>query len=163
VTNRPEKRAYALGAILFLAAPSVSFACSQVCVVGEKVSDREWTAALRGALESTPIIVLGRVTHVGSDTDGPNSYPSRVATLEVIREWRGAGRASYRRRTGLGDADCGYPFAVGQIHLLFMREDGEWISSPGCPDPTKAEIRATIKKLDKLSGRQALALPRELR
>jgi hypothetical protein len=163
VTRRYLKAAYVLGSTLLLACPDAVLACTQICGVGDKVSDREWTEALRGALESTPIIFLGRVTQVGSEPLESDAYPTKVATLEVIREWKGTGQASYRMTTGWGDADCGYPFKVGQLHLLFIQDDGERMSSSGCPEPTKAEIRATIRKLDKLSRRKKLAPPRELR
>jgi hypothetical protein len=163
VTRRNQKAAYVLGSMLLLAFPDAIVACTQICGVGEKVSDREWTEALRGELESRPIIFLGRVTQVGSEPLEPDAYAAKVATLEVIREWKGTGQASYRMTTGWGDADCGYPFEVGQVHLLFIQDDRDWMSSSGCPEPTRAEIRATIRKLDKLSGRKKLAPPRELR
>jgi hypothetical protein len=152
--------------LLFAAAPRVSRACSAVCVVGREVSDREWTAALRSALDSTPIIFLGRVTQVAPEINEPElppEYANRVATLEVIREWKGIGHSSYRMTTACCSASCGYPFKVGQVHLLFISRDGEWMSSSGCPDPTRESIQKTIRKLDKLAHFRALVLPRELR
>jgi len=109
--------------------------------------------------------VLGRVTSVVADTDMPDlppEYADRLATLEVIREWKGSGRTAYRLRTSCCGASCGYPFTVGQVYLFFLSRDGESISG-GCPDPPKDHVRATIRGLDKLTKRNKLAMPAELR
>jgi len=164
--RRPARPIVSTLLLLLAAGPRESRACSVVCVVGRDVPDREWTAALHGALDSRPIVFLGRVTKVAPETSEPElppEYANRVATLEVIREWKGTGQSTYRMTTACCSASCGYPFEVGQVHLLFISRDGEWMSSSGCPDPTKDDIRKTIRKLDRLAHRKALVLPPELR
>ncbi len=151
-----------LGATLW--APTVAAPCSCVCVSGEPVGEQEVKEHLRNTLDTVPIIFLGRVVAVEPDKSDPGlppEYADRIATLAVIREWRGPGKPNYLMRTPCCSASCGYPVAVGQVHLLFL--EGE----PGgfnacCGDPTKAELRRTIRLLDKLTRQKPLALPGEL-
>lgn len=148
-------------AVVALAQPAAALACTMVCGPAKQMSDKE----LRAAYDSTPIIVLGRVATVVSATDIPDlppEYADRLATLEVIREWKGSGRSAYKVRTSCCGASCGYPFQAGQVHFFFLSRDGESISG-GCPDPPRDHVRATIRGLDKITKRKKLAIPAELR
>jgi len=149
----------AAGAMVLTSSPAR--ACTLVCGPARKQSATE----LRAAFDARPIVVLGRVREVVRAThpaDLDEKYADRVAILDVIREWKGAGQATYRLRTCCCDVCCGYPFEVGQVHLLFLARDGESISG-GCPDPPKDYIRADIRRLDKITGRRSLSMPAELR
>lgn len=144
-----------------LAHPAEAPACTTICAPAKQMARQD----LRDLYDSTPIVVLGRVGAVAAVTempDVPPEYADRLATLEVIREWKGSGRAAYRLRTSCCGASCGYPFTVGQVHLFFLSRDGESISG-GCPDPPKDHVRATIRRLDKLTKRKRLEMPAELR
>ena len=148
-------------AVAALAHPALASACTTVCAPVRQLTGQE----LREDYDSTPIVVLVRVSVVVAATDMPDlppEYADRLATLEVIREWKGSGRTAYRLRTSCCDASCGYPFTVGQVHLFFLSRDGESISG-GCPDPPKDHVRATIRRLDKLTKKKKLAIPPELR
>lgn len=148
-------------AVATLSRPSAAPACTTVCAPAKPMSDRE----LREDFDSTPIVFLGRVAAVVAATDMPDlppEYADRLATLEVIREWKSPGYAAYRLRSSCCSASCGYPFIAGQVHLFFLSRDGESISG-GCPDPPKSHVRANIRKLDKMTNRSKLEIPAELR
>jgi hypothetical protein len=154
---------------LTLLAPRVSLACSCVCVPGKEPSNKELKRRLREAVQAEPIIFLGRVIDVSPDLNDPEmkgvppEYANRVATLEVIREWKGVGLRSYRLRTSCCGASCGYDFRVGQVQLWFINRDRHWTEGSCCPDPSKAEVRRFIRALDDLTDRPKLELPPELR
>ena len=120
---------------------------------------------MRQTYDTSQIVFLGRVTRVeadGSQADIPSDYADKVATIEVIREWKGPGLSSYRLTTACCGASCGYPFKVGQLQLLFLNQDRERMSVSCCPDPSNAEVRRSVRILDKVTRRQRLALPPEL-
>ena len=153
-------------AAAIVAAPfdSPARACNVVCIAGKEPSARQKRAALRDGLEGARIVFLGRVVSIASETgtDLPPEYANRIATLEVLAEWKGPGSSTYHMVTACCSASCGYPFRVGQLHLLLLQRDGEQMSATGCPDPTKKALRDSIRMLDEVSGRRTL-LPPELR
>jgi hypothetical protein len=65
--------------------------------------------------------------------------------------------------TTMNTATCDYIFEVGQLHVLFINQDGDWMGDSGCPEPMKKDTRKLIRKLDKLTGRKPLVWPPELR
>lgn len=52
--------------------------------------------------------------------------PQRRVEFEVLGTWKGQTEAVVRVRTGLTDADCGFPFETGAAYLVFaLGEPGD--------------------------------------
>ena len=64
-------------------------------------------------------------------------------TFKVNRAYRGAVESTIQIATGSSDADCGYPFEVGDRYLVYAHDSGSMLSTGLCsrtrPLPEAAE------------------------
>lgn len=51
-------------------------------------------------------------------------YPSKVATFDVYTVWKGISQDSATITTGMGGADCGYPFVENVEYLVYAYGEG---------------------------------------
>src|SRR5216117_3188514 len=65
------------------------------------------------ALNESKAVFSGKVTEIESDDSG------KTLTIDVDRAWKGISNNSVTVVTGLGDADCGFPFQEGKDYLVF--------------------------------------------
>ena len=95
------------------------------------------------------------------ELQGENArFAEHVATVEVIREWKGGRKDSYAlTSSGMG---CGYAFKVGEVHLFYLRKERERFETC-CPGPTPEELRESVRELDRITGKKPLKLPKDLR
>lgn len=99
-----------LGA-LWTAAPCETGFCS--CAVPDDV---------RTELEMSDAVFTGRVVAVRDTTAEEGTFPGprvRRVTLRVDRAWKGVDSGTVDVVTGMGDADCGFPFRRGRSYLVF--------------------------------------------
>ena len=81
------------------------------------------------AYRQNDVVLLGRVIDVRDTTTGPplpkqfNSVtirgPAVVATIEAIKWWKGPFDYSINVITGRGGGDCGVPFVVDGVYLIY--------------------------------------------
>ena len=151
-----------LAVLAALLLPRPLEACSCACVVAERPPD---AGSVRSLLARPGNALLGRVVKVEpskNPADVPPEYAARIATVRVIREWKGERRKEYRIDAGLpGAGGCGYAPVVGKVHLFVNGLPGGFDSC--CPEPSRAELRRLIALLDEETGKKPLRLPRELR
>jgi hypothetical protein len=85
------------------------------------------------ARDHADALFLGRVTSKeevaadGASTDFGVRFEQNV-TMEVLAHWKGELAASVQVLTGVSDADCGFPFRVGETYLVFANSDANEVA-----------------------------------
>jgi hypothetical protein len=85
-------------------------ACS--CMSGIPLCESFW---------KTPVVFDGDVLRIERipDSARPSAFLRRLVTFKVNRAYRGAVESTIQIATGSSDADCGYPFEVGDRYLVY--------------------------------------------
>lgn len=78
------------------------------------------------ALIESGAVFSGKVTEIRSDNS------SKVVTFDVDRVWKGISNETVTAVTGLGDADCGFPFQQGVEYLVYAYSNEEPFDASGC-------------------------------
>lgn len=78
------------------------------------------------ALIESGAVFSGKVTGIRSDNF------SKVVTFDVDRLWKGISNETVTAVTGLGDADCGFPFQQGVEYLVYAYSNEEPFDASGC-------------------------------
>lgn len=88
-----------------------------VCSCAGPVSPRE-------QFERSDAVFRGVVVNVSTRREryGPDQWLlRRRVVVRVTERWKGAETATVVVRTGMYDADCGYPFERGREYLIYAR------------------------------------------
>ena len=122
-------RAFLLAAVATLAIPQpgpcVTTRCS--CRSGLTVSE---------SLQRSDAVLFARVREIRDSTvylaDRGSSYPSRVATLEVIAAWKGVRTPTVNVSVGQGGGECTFRFEQDKEYLIYARGDSIRLSASMC-------------------------------
>lgn len=58
------------------------------------------------------------------------SFPGLDIDIEVRESWKGISKTAIVLQTGLGGADCGYPFTINNQYMIYAYEfEGRWETS----------------------------------
>jgi hypothetical protein len=63
----------------------------------------------------------------------------RLVRFQVLGTWKGISSEVVEVRTGASDADCGYPFEVGEHYLVFARGEPSLLITSLCTRTAPAE------------------------
>lgn len=78
------------------------------------------------ALIESDTVFSGKVTGVYTDDSGMK------ISFDVDKAWKGISNDTVSAVTGLGSADCGYPFEEGKEYLVYTYGGGESLYTSGC-------------------------------
>lgn len=113
------------------------------------------------ALAGAHAVFTGRVVAVRDTVIGEGHFPGpyvRRVTLRVDRAWKGVDSSTVVVVTGMGDADCGFPFRRGGRYLVFAHRRPDGLLEAGICDRT-ARLRRAARTLRAL-GPPARRWPR---
>lgn len=101
------------------------------------------------ALQKSDLVFVGDVLEGRVESTAPR--PHRVFLFKVVDVIKGRSTEQVEVSTGLGDADCGYNFAVGRRYLVYAYAK-EWGAQTGICSATKEFSAAVKKEIDELKG-----------
>jgi hypothetical protein len=96
---------------------------------------------LAHALADSDAVFIGRVVSaserlaqpIAADEEGVRIVAAqRIVRFRVLGSWKGASVETIEVRTGVSDADCGFPFQRGESYLVFARSEGDALSTSTC-------------------------------
>jgi hypothetical protein len=98
-------------------------ACS--CMSGIPLCESFW---------KTPVVFDGDVLRIERipDSARPSAFLRRLVTFKVIRAYRGGVESTIQIATGSSDADCGYPFEIGDRYLVYAHDSAGTLSTGLC-------------------------------
>lgn len=125
-----------VGAALLLVGGTPLAACS--CGGSAVSCESVWT---------TGAVFVGTVTELGAPVRGTREepFPQRRVAFEVVEPFKGleATAGTVELFTGNGGGDCGYPFIVGSIYLVFADESNGRLTASICSNTMPIEKAAT--------------------
>jgi len=94
------------------------------------------------ALNESKAVFSGTVTAIKSGDSG------KTATIDVERAWKGISNDTVTVITGLGDADCGFPFQEGKEYLVYSHDVEGPLYASACSRTTPlSEAQEDLKVL----------------
>lgn len=80
--------------------------------------------------EQSNAVFSGKIVDLETTDD---RYPSKVATFDVHTVWKGISHDTVKITTGMGGADCGYPFEENEDYLVYAYgEEGIELGASSC-------------------------------
>lgn len=77
---------------------------------------------------------------------------SRLVSIRIDRSWVGGSSGVVQVHTGKGDADCGFPFRVGEQYLVYARDVSGRLQASACSRTRLlSDAAEDLKYLDELS------------
>jgi hypothetical protein len=110
--------------VAWFAVPAPAWACS--CIMPEPPpnsyaqANAVFAGTVSGISDFQQLPGFGLLVQVWPDA-ATRFYERRVA-FSVSDSWKGVSTTRVTLRTGHGDADCGYPFAVGASYVVYAYE-----------------------------------------
>lgn len=108
------------------------------------------SSAVGAALGQSDAVFVGTVVEIQTE-----SRWRKTISFEIESIWKGKLQSRIMITTGSGNADCGFPFELGEIYLVYASKGSETVPSTNICTRTRRfrEARTDIRRLNKLKAK----------
>ncbi|WP_051530041.1 hypothetical protein [Anoxybacteroides tepidamans] len=125
----------------FIFSETPAYACDCVPPVSPKEAFAESKAVFAGKVV--------QIYETKIEEPGLGKWPKRAVVLAVERTWKGVDETHVVVYTGFSNADCGYPFEVGEKYLVYAYGESDLFTNICSLIKPLAEAKHDVNELGK--------------